>query len=83
MIRGKGIICSTLWNKLFHAMEQSVPPYGTNRKAAPSYDEGTAEKGIIYLLLNILFTTLDDQSLVVAVHLLSLDIITGHVRIQF
>ena len=41
------------------------------------------EKGIIYLLLNILFTTLDDQSLVVAVHLLSLDIITGHVRIQF
>ncbi len=56
MIRGKGIICSTLWNKLFHAMEQSVPPYGTNRKAAPSYDEGTAFVGKGYYLFTSEYT---------------------------
>jgi len=32
VIRNKGIICFMPWNKLFHPMEQSVPPYGTNRK---------------------------------------------------
>jgi len=35
---------STLWNKLFHAMEQSVPPHGTNRKVPPPWDEGAAFK---------------------------------------
>ena len=66
------------WNKMFHPMEQIGRRHLPMTKVPPLW-----EKGIIYLLLNILFTTLDDQSLVVAVHLLSLDIITGHVRIQF
>ena len=28
------------WNKLFHAMEQSVPPHGTNGNVLPSWGEG-------------------------------------------
>ena len=37
-------------------MEQDVPPYGTNRKAAPSYDEGTAFVGKGYYLFTSEYT---------------------------
>jgi len=33
------------WNKMFHPMEQSVPPHGTNRKVPPPWVEGAASVG--------------------------------------
>jgi len=33
---------------IFHPMEQSVPPHGTNRKVPPSWDEGAASVGRRY-----------------------------------
>jgi len=45
VIRNKGIICSMPWNKMFHPMEQSVPPYGTNRKVPASRVEGAGFVG--------------------------------------
>lgn len=52
-----GTKCSTPWNKTFHPMEQSVPPHGTNRKAAPSWSESAAfeGEGVVYFLSLILF----------------------------
>ena len=36
-----GTSYSSPWNKVFHSMEQSVPPHGTNKEVPPLRGEGS------------------------------------------